>query len=297
MNFSTARPARPLPLPAAVLLAALSFVLGGCSQKPPDDANAQRYDLKGTVVSVDRARKIVNVDHEEIPGYMAAMRMDFPLKDADALKVVEPGDTIQATLVVADTEYWLESPAVTKKLPGATAAEVAGTEPQPGAEVPEVKLVNQDGKAVRTGQYRGRALLVTFIYTRCPFADQCPLMSANFAQLNGQLASDPALRAGTRLLSVTLDPEYDKPDVLRAYGSTYAGGKFDNWDFATGDPVEIRKLAEGFGLAYKAEGGQIVHSLRTALVSPEGRLVKIYRGNEWKPADVLNDLRGLQTQK
>ncbi len=296
MNLSTARASRSLPLPAAVLLAALSFALGGCSRKP-SDADAQRYDLKGTVVSVDRARKIVNVDHEEIPGYMAAMRMDFPLKDADALRVVEAGDTIQATLVVADTEYWLESPAITKKLPGATSAEVAGAEPRPGAEVPEVKLVNQDGKPVRTSQYRGRALLVTFIYTRCPFADQCPLMSANFAQLNGQLASDPALRAGTRLLSVTLDPEYDKPEVLRAYGSTYAGGRFDNWDFATGDPVEIRKLAQSFGLAYKAENGQVVHSLRTALVSTEGRLVKIYRGNEWKPADVLNDLRALLPEK
>ncbi len=296
MNFSTARPPRSLPLPAAVLLAALSLALGGCSRKPPD-ADAQRYDLKGTVVSVDRARKIINVDHEEIPGYMAAMRMPFPLKDADALRVVEPGDTIQATLVVADTEYWLESPAITKKLPGSAAAEVAGAEPQPGAEVPDVKLVNQDGRQVRTDQYRGRALLVTFIYTRCPFADQCPLMSANFAQINGQLASDPALRDGTRLLSVTLDPEYDRPDVLRAYGSTYAGGKFDNWDFATGDPEEIRRLAQFFGLSYKAEGGQIVHSLRTALVSPEGRLVKIYRGNEWKPSAVLDDLRGLRTQK
>ena len=292
MNLSTARPARTPPLPAALLLAALSLALGGCSRKP-SDADAQRYDLKGTVVSVDRSRKIVNVDHEEIPGYMAAMRMPFPLKDADALKVVEPGDTIQGTLVVADAEYWLESPAVTKKLPGATAAEAAGAEPQPGAEVPDVRLVNQDGRAVRTNQYRGRALLVTFIYTRCPFADQCPLLSANFAQLNGQLASDPALRDGTRLLSVTLDPEYDKPDVLRAYGSTYAAGRFDNWDFATGDPEEIRRLAQFFGLAYKAENGQIAHSLRTALVSPEGRLVKIYRGNEWKPSAVLEDLRGL----
>jgi len=296
MNLSTARPPRTPPLTAALLLAALAFALGGCARKAPD-ADAQRYDLKGTVVSVDRARKTVNVDHEEIPGFMAAMRMEFTLKDADALKVVEAGDTIQATLVVADAEYWLESPAITKKLPGATAAEIAGSEPQPGAEVPEVRLVNQDGKALRTGQYRGRALLVTFIYTRCPFADQCPLMSANFAQLNGQLASDPSLRDGARLLSVTLDPEYDKPEVLGSYGSTYAGGKFDRWDFATGDPEEIRRLAQFFGLAYKAENGQIVHSLRTALVSPEGRLVKIYRGNEWKPADVLNDLRGLRAQK
>ena len=104
-------------------------------------------------------------------------------------------------------------------------------------------------------------------------------------------------RAATHLLSVTLDPEYDKPEVLRAYGASYAGGKFDDWDFATGDPDEIRRLAQSFGLAYKAENGQVVHSLRTALVTPDGRLARIYRGNEWKPAQVLEDLKRLQTQK
>ena len=247
---------------------------------------------------MDRAKGVVKVDHEEIKGYMAEMQMDFTLKDADALKVVEAGDTIQATLVVADSGYWLESPAITKQPTGGGAtSEVTGMEPTPGAEVPEVRLVNQDGKKVSTRQFKDRALLVTFIYTRCPFPDQCPVMSANFAQLYGELAKDPDLRAGTHLLSVTLDPEYDKPEVLRAYGTTYAGGKFDNWHFATGDPGEIRRLAQSFGLAYKAENGQVVHSLRTALVTPEGRLARIYRGNEWKPSEVLEDLKRLRTQK
>jgi protein SCO1/2 len=118
-------------------------------------------------------------------------------------------------------------------------------------------------------------------------------MSANFAQLNGEIGGDPALRAGAHLLSVTLDPEYDRPPVLKAYGATYAGGKFENWDFATGDPAEVRRLAEFFGLTYKADGDQVIHSLRTAVVTPEGKLFKIYRGNEWKPDEVLNDLKNL----
>jgi protein SCO1/2 len=293
MNFPTAPARRPSQFfPAAALLL---LSLAGCSAQPE---NVQRYDLKGKVIAVDRREGSVTIDHEEIKGYMSGMTMSFPLKDADALKVVEAGDTIQATLAVADSGYWLESPAITKAPAGGAApAAVAGLEPQPGAELPEVRLVNQDGKKISTSTFKGRALLVTFIYTRCPFPDQCPLMSANFAQLNGELAKDTGLRARTRLLSVTLDPEYDKPEVLRAYGAAYAGGKFDNWDFATGDPDEIRRLAQFLGLAYKAENGQVVHSLRTALVSPEGRLVKIYRGNEWKPSEVLDDLKGVQTQK
>jgi protein SCO1/2 len=266
------------------------LLLQGCSTKPADE---RRYELKGRVVSVDRAKGEVSVDHEEVKGYMAAMTMDFPLRDADALKVIEAGDQLQASLVITDDGYWLDSPVITKGLPGAAAVTppADGKEPPPGAEVPDVKLVNQDGRTLSTKQFRGRALVVTFIYTRCPVPDYCPLMSANFARLNSAILSDEALRERAHLLSVTLDPEYDRPPVLKAYGTTYAGGRFDNWDFATGEPAEVRRLAEFFGLTYKAEGDQVIHSLRTAVVTPDGRLLKIYRGNEWKPEEVVADLR------
>jgi protein SCO1/2 len=254
--------------------------------------------LKGRVVSVDRAKGEATVEHEDIPGYMPSMTMDFPVRDAEALKAMEPGDRVQGALVVTDDAYWLDSPVVTKAQPDsrpggpAPAAQAPGPrEPKEGDEIPDVKLVNQDGRRFDTRDLKGRAVAVTFIYTRCPLPDQCPLLSANFARLNAALASDPELRRGARLLSVTLDPEYDKPEVLRAYGATYAGGRFDGWDFATGDPAEVRRFAEFFGLVYKAEGGQVTHSLRTAVVTPDGKLHKVYRGNEWKPEDVLNDLR------
>ena len=279
-------------------------------------ANEKRYELKGKVVGVDRAKGQVSVEHEEIKGYMAAMTMDFPLRDADALKVVEVGDRIQATLVVTDDGYWLESPGITKEprptqqgaAPGLAPAGTAGparpeaeditapagpSEPKPGAEAPDVKLVNQDGRPVGTRTYRGRALVVTFIYTRCPLPDYCPLMSTNFAQLNAALLGDPELAKRAHLLSVTLDPEFDRPEVLKGYGTTYAGGKFDHWDFATGDPAEVRRLAEFFGLMYKAEDGQVIHSLRTGVLTPDGKLFKLYRGNEWKPDEILNDLRNM----
>ncbi len=276
-----------------MLTAALfaSLLLYGCSSKP---ANEQRYELKGKVVSVDRAKGEVSVDHEEVKGYMGAMAMDFPVRDAEALKVLEAGDRLQASLVVTDDGYWLDSLVVTKGLSGGPATPPAGSnEPQPGAEVPDVKLFNQDGRPLSPKQFRGRALVVNFIYTRCPLPDQCPLLSANFAQLNSAILADEALRKRTHLLSVTLDPEYDRPPVLKAYGKTYAGGRFDNWDFATGEAAEVRRLAEFFGLTYKAEGDQVIHSLRTAVVTPEGKLLKIYRGNEWKPDEVLSDLKNL----
>jgi protein SCO1/2 len=289
----TPPPRRSLsPKTFALLFVALLF-LPGCSGK---QAEEHRYELRGKVVAVDRAKGEVTVEHEDVKGYMPAMTMPFPLRDAEALKIVEAGDAIQAALVVTDDAYWLDTPVITKGRPGGTGAPTppdGAREPQPGAEVPEVKLVNQDGRPISTRQFKGRALVVTFIYTRCPLPDYCPLMSANFAQLNAALAADPTLRKRAHLLSVTLDPEYDRPAVLRSYGATYAGGKFDDWDFATGDPAEVRRLAEFFGLMYKTEGNQVIHSLRTAVVTPDGKLYKIYRGNEWKPEEVLSALRSI----
>lgn len=283
--------------PRALYLLALALLLASCSTSK--SVAVERYDLKGKVLAVDRSKGEVKVEHEDVKGYMPGMTMDFPLRDADALNTVAPGDGIQATLVVAeDGSYWLENPAITKTLPGAAPATAADgpSEPQLGAEIPDVKLVNQDGRQLSTRQLARRALAVTFIYTRCPMPDQCPLLSTNFAELNGALASDAELGKKAHLLSVTLDPDYDKPAVLKSYGATYAGGKFDTWDFATGDPSDVRRFAEFFGLMYNTENGQLIHSLRTAVVTPDGRLYKLYRGNEWKSAEVLNDLKAASQQ-
>ena len=275
---------------AAVAVLIFLVVVAGCAGRRSE---GQRFELKGKVVAVDRAKGELTIDHEEIVGYMPAMTMPYALRDDDALKVVDVGDRVQATLVVTDDGYWLENPFITKAQTNATdsTTHAAGMEAQLGSEVPDAELVNQDGKPISVRQFRGRALLVTFVYTRCPMPDQCPLMSANFAQVNAAIGNDPDLRNKAHLLSVTLDPEYDRPEVLRSYGAAYAGGKFDEWDFATGDPVEVKRLAQFFGLMYGREEGQLIHSLRTAVVTPDGRLYKIYRGNEWKPEEVLRELK------
>lgn len=282
----------------SLLTAATLCILfaAGCGR--PDE-HAQRYELKGKVVSVDRHKNEVVIDHREIPGFMEAMTMPFTLKHEDAFNVLATGDDIQATLVVADSGAWLEDPVITKSAPqdGSTTTGVVSSEPQEGAPVPDFSLVNQDGKRIGLQKYRGRALLVTFIYTRCPLPDYCPLMSMNFAEVNRRLAGDDALGAKVSLLSVTVDPDYDTPEVLRNYGSVYIekGGEelFKRWEFATGDSREIKRTAEFLGLTYYPEREQIIHSLRTALITPDGRLFKIYRGNDWKPSEVLRDLKSL----
>ncbi len=282
-----------------VLVATACMFLAGCAQ-PPDESRAQRYELKGKIVSFNKAQQQVVIRHEEIPGFMEAMTMPFTLREDSAYDVMRAGDEIQATLVVNDERTRLENPIITQAMPAsaATATPSDGpTEPEIGAVVPDATLVNQDGKRINLQGYRGRALVLTFIYTRCPLPDYCTLMSNNFAEIKRELDKSPELRGRARLLSITLDPAHDTPQVLRSYGAghteNYGDEKFENWEFVTGEPAEIRRVANFFGLIYTQEGEQINHSLRTAVVAPDGKLYKLYRGNEWKAADILGDLRTL----
>ena len=280
---------------AACFLSAVSF---GCA-RPDGYREAKRYELKGTVVAFDKNQRQVIVAHENVPGLMGAMTMPFTLNEESAYEVMKPGSKIHATLAVSAESSWIENPVISVAEPDALTGAAAGTlrEPAVGDEVPDFSLVNQDGRRVSLRDYRGRALALTFIYTRCPLPDQCPLMSENFAAIIRELVKDPALAPKARLLSISVDPEYDTPRVLRSYGAAHTGEfdgeRFERWQFATGDPAEVRRVAEGLGLSYTGEGAQLIHSLRTAVIGPDGRLYKLYRGNGWKPEELLADLKSL----
>jgi protein SCO1/2 len=122
-------------------------------------------------------------------------------------------------------------------------------------------------------------------------------MSNNFAAIDRELQKDPALYKQTHLVSISFDPEYDTPKVLRSYGASHTGNfdkeTFSHWEFATGDAEEVKKMAQFFGFTYLPDKDQIVHSLQTALIAPDGKLAKLYSGNEWKPSDVLRDISSI----
>ena len=295
---AASRPAAPL----YVLL--LLCALAGC-HTGGGSSTEQRYELRGKVVSVDQAKRQVTIAHEEVRGYMAAMAMPFAIKDKElwALGVLAPGDQVSADLVVDGASSWLENLVIAKESvadPGAQRG-AGGGEPRPGDEVPDFMLVNQDGKRVNLRGYRGKALLLTFIYTRCPLPDYCTLMSNNFAAIDQELRKDPTLYARTHLLSVSIDPEYDTPKVLRSYGAAHTGNysseTFAHWEFASGTSEQVKEVAQFFGLTYWQDSDQIVHSLRTAVIAPDGKIFKIYHGNEWKPDEVVRDLQTLFTER
>ena len=273
----------------------ISTLLAGCSNPKPA---ARRFEVTGSVVSVDKAAKTVVLNHRAIPGYMSAMTMGFNIKDDWVFGAAKPGDKMQATLVVEGAKSWLEDVVITeqpKADPNGPAENVTHT-PEPGEAVPEFSLLNQDGKRIRLADFRGKALVVTFIYTRCPLPDYCPLMSKNFAAIAKEISADPAMKDSARLLSVSIDPEYDQPAVLRRYAKQYGAGESAGrvWDHATGRPDEVRRVAKFFGLDYWQESDQIIHALVTAVIDGEGKVQRVYRGNDWKPAEVIEDIRAMK---
>ncbi len=270
----------------AILIAMI--LSAACKPSAPQ----QRYDLKGKVVAVDNKGSTVTVAHDSIPGYMEAMTMPFKLKDERLLRDIAEGDRLQATLVVAGLRSWLEDVVVTRETVDTSDLSKGSrwTEPKPGDEVPNFTMINQNGKRFSFHQYRGSAVIVTFIYTRCPLPDYCPLMTDNFSELLAALKSEPEKYPAIRLLSITLDPEYDSPKVLREYAAAHSVDPA-LWDYATGTKAEIKEIATFFGLQYWTEGDQVIHSLRTAIIGPGGNLIKLYRGNEWKPSEILKEIR------
>jgi protein SCO1 len=285
-------PKRALILSAVLLV---SLIASSCR---PETSTAQRHELKGKVVSVEKDKHIVTVAHESIKDFMEGMTMPFTVRDDWPFEVLAPGDQITATLVIDGPESWLENVIVSKSSSETTPLSSSGaTEAQPGDTVPDFTLVNQNNRTIRTAQYRGKALLLTFIYTRCPIPEYCTLMSNNFAEIDRELQKTQELYEKTRLLSISIDPEYDTPAVLRSYGSSHTGRyedeKFTHWEFATGRKEEVKEVAKFFGLQYFPEKDQIVHGLRTVIVGPDGKVVKVYRGNEWKPSEVVKELEAL----
>ncbi len=275
-----------------ILIAAFALIPAACKKAPAPQA--KRYHLVGTVISVDVAHGSANIDGQEIPGFMAAMAMPYPVHDSKALVALSPGDQITADVVVTDADAYLENIVVTKKGTGAANSTGLTHLPQRGEKVPDFALINQDGKRIHLKSYQGDVLLVTFIYTRCPFPTFCPLVSKNFAQIYAQLRKDPAIGSKKiRLLSVSFDPKHDTPAALKRYAETFksttGGNPFDRWEFASVPAKELPKVANFFGLYYSVSGDQIVHSLSTSVISPDGTIYKWYEDNTWKPTDLLQD--------
>ncbi len=268
------------------LLVATSAMLCGCVRSP-------HYELRGQVLALDRGRQEVTIKHEDIRGFMPGMTMPFKVSDPALLNGLEAGDLVQATLVVKDYTGYLTALRRTGHEKPAPMEAPAVMILQAGERVPDVKLVDETGKARTLADWRGKVLVVTFIYTRCPFPDFCPRMDRQFKSVQREILSDAQLRDRVRLLSVSFDPDFDTPPVLAAHAKTL-GADPRVWHFATGDREVIQGFASGFGVSVVREGANaenVTHNLRTAVIGSDGTLRSVLSGNEWTPAQLIDAVR------
>jgi protein SCO1/2 len=255
--------------------------------------------VRGKVVSV--IGRDVTLDHEAVPGFMGAMTMSYRLKDPSVASELHPGDRITATFIVTKDPDGLDSVLVDQIVVIAQAKpdykpSVQYHVPQAGDAVPDFKLLNQSDKTIHLSQFKGRALLITFVYTRCQLAEYCPRMSRNFAEIDKALAADPALYGRTHLLSISFDPEYDTPKVLRSYGGAYTGQytkeTFKHWDFAAPSEADLAAVTQFFNVGVTpGDSKSLNHSLSTVLIGKDGKVAAWYPTNDWKVADVVAQMK------
>jgi protein SCO1/2 len=262
-----------------------------CSRVP----ESRQYEVRGQILALDRERREVLVDHEDIAGFMPAMTMPYRVEDPAVLDGKKPGDLFTATLVVEDTRAYLSTLTATGHAPLETPP--AGpliTDAdllKEGDVVPDSALVDHTGTTRPLGSLRGGRVALTFMYTRCPLPDFCPRMDRHFAAVQEEISKAPDL-ADVRLVSVTLDPDYDVPAVLERHAKAL-GAQPGRWYFLTGKPDVVLAFAKRFGVTVQPGDPDIglAHNLRTAIIDPQGRLVTAYSGTMWTPVELVAELR------
>lgn len=282
------------------IISVLLFTACQKAQQQTVSADAKHYTLKGKVLEVDKVKKKASIEHEDIEGYMDAMTMEFPIRADYVWDDLTKDALIRADLVVDNTEgkFWLENISiVAAPNPNQSAPPVNENFAQIGQTVPNFALTNQDGKRISLKDFRGKALAITFIYARCPLPDYCIKMSTNFSDFANQLQNSD-LKDKIRLLSVSFDPKTDTPAKLKEYGIGYLGkdskADFTVWQLATGSDKEVKDMADFFGLRYEVDASdktQFAHSLRTAVIAPDGKITKIFAGSEWTSKDLLREMQ------
>jgi protein SCO1/2 len=277
----------------ATALAALTPGCGDHASHARHELTQTQHELSGAVVAVDVAKSEIILAHEAIPDYMPAMTMSLRVDDATVVGSLQPGDTIRALLIVTADDGFLR--AVEKvghrdPAPSATLLPPSADYLLEGDSVPDQAFVTHDGRPLHLRDLAGTVAL-TFIYTRCPFPTFCPLIDRQFQAVHERVRADPRLRERVRLLSITIDPEHDTLPVLAAHAAEL-GATDDTWRFARVDEPIAGSFAARFGVIASptSESAALVHNLVTVIIAADGRVAKIYRGNQWTVPELTDAL-------
>jgi protein SCO1 len=281
-----------------LLAACVALALLACGRSTNSDEKTEHYDTRGVVRGFSPDRSAIEIQHENIPGFMPSMTMPFVARDGKEIADLKTGDSISFRMTVTQKDFWIdnvkkirrEDVNVAEPKPTSAVSTEGGARLREGDEMPLFSLTNQNGERISLNTFRGQPFVLTFIFTRCPLPNFCPRMSNNFEELQGAIKDGSGALAETRLLSITLDPHYDTPKVLSDYAE-YHRADARIWAFATGDEKEINSITRAFSVYRQNEGGTISHGLATALIDKNGKIAKLWRGNAWTPAEVIEEIK------
>ena len=259
------------------LLASLiaSWMWTGCSKTQPDSPMVKAYAVTGVVEQIQQENGRAVIAHEAIPGYMDAMTMPFNVRNSHELARLKLKDRIVFKLKVTEQESWIED-----------IQAIGATAPTPGSvtqgsvkreEAPDDRFMftNELGKPIHLKDFAGRPLALTFFFTRCPVPDYCPRLSKNFQEASGILKGTSNAPVDWQFLSVTIDPENDTPEAMKAYGRRY-GYDSNHWSFLTGPKGRVENLARMFGLQFDQTNGLYNHGFRTVIINRSNKVQQIF---------------------
>lgn len=287
-------PANASTLIICVLLVLSGAVLAGCGGQRgaavTEPEGPPRYAMRGQIIGIDAERRVLLVDHEEIPGYMPPMVMEFIVTAGD-IAVVREGAKIRGEIYEDEAgDFRLEKIWPVDAVAEGQVAAAAQTLRQDtnirgrkayreiGENLPDFALYDQDARVVAAARFRGQRVLLNFIYTRCPIATMCPAAVANMMAV--QREATAAGVTDLQLVSITLEPEYDTPGVLRDFADA-RGIDTSNYAFLTGPETAIRDLLTQFGVIAEVDGALIQHSMATLLIDANGRIIHRVDGSRW----------------
>jgi protein SCO1/2 len=283
------------------ICALILLSLAGCSRAERNDKPEQkRYALTGEIVSVDVARKVLAVRHDDIPGLMPAMTMEFSVSEGDAA-VAKVGQHIRAQLIPADKGDWhLEQIWPAEAVATTTLAAQANALRQDtltrgktayreiGEKIPDFALYDQEGRVVESVRFHGKQIMLNFIFSRCPVANMCP--ASTMKMMSAQKLAREAGVKNLELVSITLDPAYDTPGVLRQYALA-RGIDTTNFSFLTGPENAIKDLLVQFGVIAEFQGDLLKHTLTTLLINENGQIAHRVDGSSWEPAEFVGKMK------
>lgn len=320
MNANTGRPPRGAAgakrsavwFVALALLGGAAVVVSGCSKTASSAGSStatgaaakpeeKRFPLTGEIVRIERERKVLVVKHDEIKGYMPAMTMEFAVSDGD-LAVAKPGQKIRAEMVPSTDgsdfrleKIWPDDKAAADAIAAGEARLAEDTHNlgkdayrEIGDKVPSFVLYDQEGRVVDSARFAGKQVMLNFIFTRCPVANMCPASTAKMMALQ-KLARDAGVK-DLELVSITLDPTYDTPGVLKEYAQV-RGIDTSNFSFLTGPERAIKNLLTQFGVIAQFQGDILQHTLATLLIGEDGKIRHRADSSQWEPKEFVAKMR------